>query len=80
MASHSSILAWIIPMTEEPGRLPSMESQRVGHCIAGYLGFIPRLGRYLGEGHGNLLQYYCLENPMERRRQTTVYGVTKSQT
>ena len=31
MATHSSILAWIIPWTEEPGGLPSMESQRVGH-------------------------------------------------
>ena len=31
MATHSSILAWIIPWTEEPGRLQSMGSQRVGH-------------------------------------------------
>ena len=31
MASHSSILAWRIPWTEEPGRLPSMGSQRVRH-------------------------------------------------
>ena len=31
MAIHSSILAWRIPWTEEPGRLPSMGSQRVGH-------------------------------------------------
>ena len=30
-ASHSSILAWRIPWTEKPGRLQSMESQRVGH-------------------------------------------------
>ena len=29
-AAHSSILAWRIPWTEEPGRLKSMESQRVG--------------------------------------------------
>ena len=32
MATHSSILAWRIPWTEEPGRLQSMESQRVGHA------------------------------------------------
>ena len=42
MATHSSILAWRIPWTEEPGRLQSMGSQRVrydrvtnthrGHC------------------------------------------------
>ena len=31
MALHSSILAWKIPWMEEPGRLQSMESQRVGH-------------------------------------------------
>ena len=31
MATHSSILAWKIPWTEEPGRLRSMGSQRVGH-------------------------------------------------
>ena len=31
VAIHSSILAWKIPWTEEPGRLPSMGSQRVGH-------------------------------------------------
>ena len=31
MATHSSILAWRIPWTEEPDGLWSMESQRVGH-------------------------------------------------
>ena len=31
MATHSSILAWIIPWTEEPGGLQSMRLQRVGH-------------------------------------------------
>ena len=31
MATHSSILAWRIPWTEEPGGLQSMGSQRVGH-------------------------------------------------
>ena len=31
MATHSSTLAWKIPWTEEPGRLQSMGSQRVGH-------------------------------------------------
>ena len=31
MATHSSILAWRIPWTEEPGALPSMRSQRVRH-------------------------------------------------
>ena len=31
MATHSGTLAWKLPGTEEPGRLPSMESHRVGH-------------------------------------------------
>ena len=31
MATHSNVLAWRIPGTEEPGRLPSMGSHRVGH-------------------------------------------------
>ena len=31
MAPHSSTLAWKLPRTEEPGRLQSLESRRVGH-------------------------------------------------
>ena len=31
MATHSSVLVWRIPWVEEPGRLQSMVSQRVGH-------------------------------------------------
>ena len=31
MATHSSVLAWGIPWTEDPGGLQSMGSQRVGH-------------------------------------------------
>ena len=34
IATHSSILAWKIPWTEEPGRLQPTESQRVGHDCA----------------------------------------------
>ena len=34
MATHSSILAWEIPWTEEPGGLQSMGSQRVRHDLA----------------------------------------------
>ena len=33
---------------------------------AGDPGSIPGLGRSLGEGNGSPLQYYCLENPMDR--------------
>ena len=35
-------------------------------CTVGDLGSIPRLGRSPGRGHGNPLQYSCLENPMDR--------------
>ena len=45
------------------------------------MGLIPGLGRPLGGGSGNPLQYSCLENPMDRGAwRTTVYGVAKSQT
>ena len=39
MAAYSSILAWKIPWTVEPGRLPSMGSQRVGHDWATWLSY-----------------------------------------
>ena len=48
---------------------------------AGDGGSIPRLGRCLGGGNGNPLQYSCLGNPMDRGAWwATVHGVTKSQT
>ena len=152
MATHCSSLAWEIPWTEEPGRLQSMESQRVRHswmhtrihththnpsncarqpvdlgigigpgpalrkalrgfmkirkaesftfetsfnawqpstlgspggsvskeftCYAGDPGWIPRWGRFPGEGNGNPLQYSCLRNPMDRGAwQTAGHGV-----
>ena len=34
MATHSGILAWETPWTEDPCRLQSMDSQRVGHDLA----------------------------------------------
>ena len=44
-------------------------------------GSIPGLGRFSGGGHGNPLQYSCLENPMDRGAwQATAHRVTKSQT
>ena len=45
------------------------------------MGSISGLGRSLGEGNDNLLQYSCLENPMDKGAwQVTVCGVTKSLT
>ena len=44
-------------------------------------GSIPEMGRSLGEGPGNLLQYSCLENPLIRGAwQAIVHRVAKSQT
>ena len=44
------------------------------------IGLISGSGRSLGGGHGNPLQYSCLENPMDRGAwPATVHGVTKSQ-
>ena len=48
---------------------------------AGDPGSIPGWGRSLGEGNGNLLQYSCLENPMDRGAWwAAVHGVAKSRT
>ena len=42
-------------------------------------GLIPGLGRFPGRGHGNPLQYSCLENPMDRGAwQAKVHGMAKS--
>ena len=45
MATNSSTLTWRIPWTEEPGRLQSMGSQRVGHDCATF--FFPPFGQFL---------------------------------
>ena len=49
---------------------------------AGDLGSIPGLGRSFGEGNGNPLQYYCLENPMDKRSLVgySPWGCKKSDT
>ena len=63
MATHSSVFTWRIPLTEEPGRLQSMVSQRVRHDWAtNTFTFIV----YFGAGHGNPLHYSGLGKPMER--------------
>ena len=76
MAPHSSTLAWKISRTEEPGRLQSMGSLRVGH------GSVTSLSRScIGEGNGNPLQCSCLENPRDGGDWwAAVSGVAQSQT
>ena len=62
-------------------RLPQWLSGKESSCNAGDVGSIPRLGRSPGGGHGNPLQDFCLENPVDRgTRQARVHGVTKSRT
>ena len=47
-------------------------------CNAGDPGSIPGMGRFLGGGHGNILQYSCLDNPMDRGGwRATIHGVAK---
>ena len=78
MAPHSSILAWKIPWTEEPGRLESMGSQRVGHDWATSLSLF----------HFHALEKEmathscsCLENPRDGGAWwAAVYGVAQSRT
>ena len=73
MATHSSILAWRIPRTEEPGRLQFMGLQ--SQTRLSNFTFIHR------EGNGNPLQYSCLENTMDGGAWwATVHGVAKSWT
>ena len=60
---------------------PFLVAQVVKNLLAmqEILGLIPGLGRFPGEGNGNLLQYSCLENSMDRGAWwATVHGVTKS--
>ena len=73
MAPHSSTLAWKIPWTEEPGRLQSTGSQRVGQTERLHFHFSFSC---IGEGNGNPLQCSCLENPRDGGAWwAAVYGV-----
>ena len=72
MTTHSSVLAWRIPCTEEPHRLQSMGSLRVRHD------WWTSLSR-TGEGNGHPLQCSCLENPRDGGAWwAAVYGVPQS--
>ena len=73
MAAHSSILAWEIPWTKEPGGLQSMVSQsqiadsNESTRNVGGLSSVPRLGRFPGGGmatHSDILDWRI---PMDRR-------------
>ena len=80
MATHSSILAWRIPGTGEPGGLPSMGSHRVAHDWSDLAAAAAATARLKsGEGNSNPLQYSCLENPTDGGDwRAAVHGVSKS--
>ena len=72
MATHSSVLAWRVPGTGEPGGLLSMGLHKVGHVWSDLAA---------GEGNGKPFQYSRLENLIDRGAwQTTVHGIAKTQT
>ena len=63
--------------------VPRWLSGKESACNAGDKSLIPGLGRSLGAGNGNLLQYACLEIPVDRGAWSwteEIPGVTKSQT
>ena len=60
MATHSSILAWRIPWTENPGGLQSMGSQRVGHDWAMSLTHLPFSFKLIDLDQLNLIQLLVL--------------------
>ena len=65
-ATHSSIVAWRISWTVFWGFPGGSDSKESAHNV-GDLGSIPGLGRSPEGGHGNPLQYSCLENPHGQR-------------
>ena len=80
MAPHSSTLAWKILWMEEPGRLQSMGSQRVGHNWVTSLSLFTFM-HWRRKWQPTPLQYSCLENPKDGGAWwAVVYGVTQSRT
>ena len=72
MATHSSILVWKIPWTEEPGRLQSMGSQRVRHFPFTFLGLYvftaEGLGSITGQGTKISQAACCSQKKKKRER------------
>ena len=76
-----AFFAWFFKPPMAQADLPHGSAGKESACSAGDVGLITGLRRSPGEGNGNLLQYSCLENPMDRGAwQTTVHGAAKSQT
>ena len=80
-------LGWEVPLEKGQATTPVFlgfpggSDGKESACNEGDLGFITGLRKSPGGGHGNPLQYSCLENPMKRGAWwTTVHGVAKSRT
>ena len=68
----------IISTSKKLSGFPAGSDRKESACNAGDMGSILWLGRSPGGGHGNPLQYSCLENPMDRGAWwATVHGVTR---
>ena len=75
--SLRSLWAGLQPAKDPCQSFPDGSVGKESFCNAGDLGSIPETGRSPGEGNGNLLQYFCLGNPMDRRAWwATVHGVS----
>src|SRR5574340_496911 len=78
MATHSNVLAWEIPWTEELGGLQSMGSLELDTTERLHFHFSLSC---IGEGNGNPLQCSCLDNPRDGRAWwAAIYGVSQNQT
>ena len=78
MAPHSSTLAWKIPWMEGPGGLQSMGSLETDTTERLHFHFSLSC---IGEGNGNPLQCFCLENPRDGGTWwASIYGVAQSRT
>ena len=73
-------MSFCIMTVEKLGFSGGSDSKKFA-CNVGDLALVPGSGRSPGGGHGNPLQYLCLENPMDRGTSwPTVNEVSKSQT
>ena len=71
MATHSSVLAWRIPGTGEPGGLPSLGSHRVGHNGSD-LAAAAAVGTLMGAGWGTMGEHRAQE--LDDRKTSGVSG------
>ena len=81
-ASSSSFSLMLLSLSSNASvwGFPGGSKGKESACNEGDLGSVPGLGRSPGEGNDYLLQYSCLENPMDRGALQAIDLVTKSQT